>query len=87
MYDLYPQEIINCDIQDEWKHAPVSLEICGTFIRWKDKQGYSRKDVEYIFNETLKWHISSFNAKSSPVPEEWQDLVNEWLKKWAIDLY
>src|SRR5262249_2823215 len=30
---------------------------------------------------TLKWHISSFNAKSSPVPPEWEPLVNEWLKK------
>ena len=25
--------------------------------------------------------MSSFNAKSSPVPEEWKDLVDEWLKK------
>ena len=27
------------------------------------------------------WHTSSFNAKSSPVPKEWQPLVDEWLKK------
>lgn len=26
-------------------------------------------------------HISSFNAKSSPVPEAWEPLVNEWIKK------
>jgi hypothetical protein len=25
--------------------------------------------------------MSSFNAKSSPVPEEWKDLVDDWLKK------
>ncbi len=25
--------------------------------------------------------MSSFNAKSSPVPPEWQDLVDDWLKK------
>jgi hypothetical protein len=25
--------------------------------------------------------MSSFNAKSSPVPEEWQDLVDDWLNK------
>lgn len=81
MYDMYPEEIINCGLQDAWKKAPISLEICGTFITWKDKQGYGRKEVQYIIDESLKWHISSFNAKSSPVPEEWKDLVNEWLKK------
>jgi uncharacterized protein DUF4832/glycosyl hydrolase family 42 (putative beta-galactosidase) len=81
MYDLYPQRIINCGMQDAWKTAPVSIEICGTFGYWKDTQGYSKDDVEYIFNEALKWHISSFNAKSSPVPDEWEDLVDEWLKK------
>jgi hypothetical protein len=81
MYDYYPQEIINCGVKDAWKHAPLSFEICGTFGSWKEKQGYGREEVEYIFNESLKWHISSFNAKSSPVPEEWEDLVDEWLKK------
>ena len=25
--------------------------------------------------------MCSFNAKSSPVPEEWEDLVEEWLKR------
>ena len=81
MYDMYPQEIINCGLQDAWKKAPISFEICGTFLTWKEKQGYGRKEVRYIFDESLKWHISSFNAKSSPVPEEWKDLVDEWLKK------
>ncbi len=81
MYDFYPQEIIKCGLQDTWETAPLSFEICGTFLSWKEKQGYGMEDVEYIFNESLKWHISSFNAKSSPVPEEWKGLVDEWLKK------
>ncbi len=81
MYDYYPEGIINYGMKDAWETAPVSLEICGTFLRWKDREGYSKKDVKYIFDQSLKWHISSFNAKSSPVPEEWEDLVNEWLKK------
>jgi hypothetical protein len=59
----------------------LSFEICGTFLRWRDQEAYERDDVQYIFNETLKWHISSFNGKSSPVSEEWKDLVDEWLKK------
>lgn len=81
MYDFYPQEIIRCGLQDDWKKSPLSFEICGTFLRWRDREGYDRDDVQYIFNETLKWHMSSFNAKSSPVPEEWKDLVDNWLKK------
>lgn len=47
----------------------------------RDVQQYNETDVKYIFSEALKWHISSFNAKSSPVPAEWQPLVDEWLKK------
>jgi hypothetical protein len=81
MYNYYPQGIINYGMKDAWKKAPVTLEICGTFKRWKEREKYDAKDVEYIFNEALKWHISSFNAKSSGVPEEWWPLVNDWLKK------
>ena len=67
--------------QDAWKTAPISLEICGTFLRWRDREHYSAEQVKYIFDETLKWHISSFNAKSSPVPDEWKPMVDEWLNK------
>ena len=81
MLDFYPREIINCNVQDDWKKAHISFEICGTFLSWLEKQHYNREQVKYIFDQSLKWHISSFNAKSSPVPEEWQDLVDEWLRK------
>ncbi|MBK7713720.1 MAG: DUF4832 domain-containing protein [Bacteroidales bacterium] len=81
MYDFYPREIINCNVQDDWKKSPLSFEICGTFLNWRDEQKYGREQVKYIFDQSLKWHISSFNAKSSPVPSEWQDLVDDWLKK------
>ena len=81
MYDFYPQSIINYGVSEDWRKSPISLEICGTFLSWKERQGYGEKEVKYIFDQTLKWHISSFNAKSSPVPEEWKPLVDEWLKK------
>jgi hypothetical protein len=81
MYDAYPQSIIQYGMEEAWKNAPVSLEICGTFRVWLDREGYGPEQVKYIFDQTLKWHISSFNAKSSPVPPEWQPLVDEWLKK------
>lgn len=81
MYHYYPQGIINFGMEDAWKTAPVSLEICGTLLRWRDTEKYGRDEVKYIFDQSLKWRISNFNAKSSAVPPEWQDLVDEWLKK------
>ncbi|MBW7997124.1 MAG: DUF4832 domain-containing protein [Candidatus Glassbacteria bacterium] len=81
MLDIYPQQIVTSGMKDAWKKAPVSLEICGTFRSWKNRQQYDEEVVKYVFDQALKWHISSFNAKSSPVPKEWQPLVDEWLKK------
>jgi len=80
-YNYYPQGIINFGMQDAWKKAPVSLEICHVFNQWKEERGFSNNDVNYIIDESLKWHISSFNAKSSGVPEEWKPLIDRWLKK------
>ncbi len=77
MCDYYPQAIINFGMQDAWKKAPVTLEVCWVMQHWKD-QGW---DIDYIIDQSLKWHISSFNAKSSPVPQEWQPQVDRWLKK------
>ncbi len=77
MCDYYPQAIINFGMQDAWKKAPVSLEVCWVMQTWRDK-GW---DINYIVDQSLKWHISSFNAKSSPVPDEWWPAVNRWLTR------
>ena len=77
MNDYYPQAIINFRVRDAWKKAPVTFEVCWVMQHWKD-MGW---DVDHIIDESLKWHISSFNAKSSPVPKEWWPSVNRWLKK------
>jgi len=77
MFDLYPQAILNFGIQDSWKTGPVALEACWVMQHWKN-QGW---DVDYILDQALKWHISSFNNKSSAVPEEWRAKVDQWLKK------
>ncbi len=81
MLDVYPQQIVTSGMQDAWKKAPISIEICGTFRSWLGKHKYDKETVKYIFDQSLKWHISSFNAKSSPVPDEYKPLVDEWLKK------
>ena len=76
MNDYYPQAIINFGVRDAWKKAPVTLEVCWVMQHWKD-MGW---DVNHIIAESLKWHISSFNAKSSPVPDDWWPSVNSWLR-------
>ena len=82
MQDYYPQGIINFGMRDAWMKAPVSFEVCWVIEHWKDK-GW---DVDYIIDQSLKWHISSFNAKSSAVPAEWWPQVNRWLKKMGYRL-
>jgi len=81
MQDVYPEDIVRSGMSEVWKKAPVTMEICGTFLSWQNRQKYDEKVVRYIFDQALKWHISSFNAKSSPVPPEWMPLVNDWLRK------
>jgi hypothetical protein len=82
MYDYYPQGIINFGMQDAWRKAPVSLEVCWVLQHWKD-MGW---DIDYIIDQSLKWHISSFNGKSSAVPREWWPQVNRWLKRMGYRL-
>ncbi len=77
MQDYYPQGIINFGMEDAWKKAPVSLEVCWVMQHWLNK-GW---DVDYIIDQSLKWHISSFNSKSSAVPDAWKPNVDRWLKK------
>lgn len=76
MQDYYPEAIVNFGMADAWKKAPVTFEVCWVMQHWLDK-GW---DVNYIIDQSLKWHISSFNAKSSAVPAEWRPAVDRWLK-------
>jgi len=81
MRDLYPRDIIKSGMADAWKKAPITFEICWTFLTWLEKFKFDEEVIEYIFSEALKWHITSFNAKSSPVPEVWSPLVDKWLNR------
>jgi len=81
MYDIYPKDIAKSGLADAWKKTPITMEICWTFLTWHERFQWDEKVVEYVFGEGLKWHVSSFNAKSSPVPEVWSPLVDKWLNK------
>jgi len=77
MKDSYQLSLDQADANDAWKHAPVCFESCGVMQKWAD-EGY---DVEFIMNEALRWHISIFNNKSSPIPPRWWSEMSEFLKK------
>jgi len=81
MRDSYPREFILMGLDEAWKKAPVTFEICWTFMKWFQDFKWNEKQIEFIFDESLKYHISSFNAKSSPVPEAWSPLVDKWLNR------
>jgi len=75
MFDAYPEAVATFGIQDSWRKGPVSLEACWVMQEWKNR-GW---DIGYIIDQSLKWHISSFNNKSSAVPPEWEPQVKRWL--------
>jgi hypothetical protein len=77
MTDFYPEAIIGGGLADAWKKAPVTMEACWVMQVWKN-HGW---DVNYIMDQAIKWHVSSFNAKSSAVPQEWWPEVNRWLTR------
>ncbi len=77
MLDFYPENICNFHMQDAWKKAPVVFEACWHMNDWF-LQGW---DIDYIIDESLKWHISSYNNKGMTVPEPWKKNVERWLRK------
>ena len=82
MLDVYPQQVVRAGIQEVWQRRPVSLETCGTPAEWK-KDGF---DVDYILAQALRWHVSTVNVKSSPIPTEWKAQFEDFQKKMGYRL-
>ncbi|MEO6829388.1 MAG: DUF4832 domain-containing protein [Acidobacteriaceae bacterium] len=76
MEDRYPEAVVENGIADAWKKAPVTMESCWVMQTWENN-GW---DIPYIMDQAIKWHVSSFNNKSSAVPKDLWPKVNEWLK-------
>lgn len=73
--EIYPRLI--AEMPDIWKKAPISFEAYWWIGEWK-RQGW---DIDAIIEKTLSWHISLFNAKSLPIPEEWREKIEYWNSK------
>lgn len=78
--EIYPRLISQVD--EIWKIAPISFEAYWWLGEWK-RQGW---DIDEIIEKTLSWHISLFNAKSLPIPEEWREKVEYWLSRMGYHL-
>ncbi|MFC2076223.1 DUF4832 domain-containing protein [candidate division KSB1 bacterium] len=75
--DYYQQAIDKSDAGDAWKTAPVIFEACGTMQTWVDL-GF---DVDFIFNEALRWHCTQFHGKATQVPPGYWGIVNKFLRR------
>jgi len=71
----YPKNFY--EARDIWKTAPISFEAFWYLNEW-ERKGW---DIDEIIEQSLKWHISSFNGKSSAVPLAWKPKIDKWLKK------
>ena len=62
---------------DIWEKGHVSFESYWWLGEWK-RQGW---DLDKIFDTLLGWHVSTFNAKSLPIPVEWKNKVDDFIAK------
>ena len=77
MLEIYPQQIVRAGIQNIWQRSPVSLETCYTVPGWKERS----YDLDYILEQALRWHVSTVNIKSAPIPSDWKAQFDEFQKK------
>ncbi len=74
-YEMLPPKVAR--MGDIWKKGHVSFEAYWWLGEWK-RQGW---DLDKIIETLLSWHISTFNAKSLPIPFEWKNKIDDWIAK------
>ncbi len=75
MEEYVPRQ--NAQMPDVWQRGHISFESYWWLGEWQ-RQGW---DIDRIIEATLGWHISTFNAKSLPIPFEWREKVEDWVAK------
>lgn len=60
-----------------WEKAPIAFEVCWVMEHWR-RNGW---DVDFIIEQSLGWHVSTFNEKSVAIPEELMGKCEEWTKR------
>ncbi len=74
-YEMLPPKVEK--MGDIWKKGHVSFEAYWWLGEWQ-RQGW---DLDKIINTLQSWHVSTFNAKSVPIPWEWKDKIDAWIAK------
>ena len=74
-YEMLPPKVEA--MGDIWKKGHVSFESYWWLGEWQ-RQGW---DLDKIMETLLSWHVSTFNAKSLPIPFEWQEKIDAWVAK------
>lgn len=70
------------DFLNRWEKAPVDFEVCDDLEYWYNHQKiYTLSKVQKTFNTALALHASLFNLKSTKVPEQYQPILNNFIKK------
>jgi len=77
MFDEYPRHLIEQNLRDRWQHAPVSLEPYHTVWHLLKAEGFSH-DIAWQLDQCLKYHPSTFMAKSVEIPEPWMDVYQKF---------
>ena len=74
-YEMLPPKVEK--MGDTWKKGHISFEAYWWLGEW-DRQGW---DLDKIIETLLSWHVSTFNAKSLPIPFKWKDKIDDWVAK------
>ncbi len=80
MLDRYPQQVARAGIEDAWQRSPVSLETCHVPGWWKEHR-HTDQQLQYMFDQALRWHASTINIKSTVIPGPWKKQFEEFQKK------
>ena len=75
IYEMYPAWVE--EIKDVWKTAPVSFEAYWWINEWT-RQGWN---IDDIIELSLKWHLSTFNAKSIAFDPALKPKIEAWISK------
>ena len=62
---------------DAWKRGHVSFESYWWLGEWQRKEW----DEDRLIQRMLDWHVSTFNAKSLPIPFEWKEKIDAFVAK------
>lgn len=74
MQDYLPKRIYPL-MADYWKESPISCEAFWYMSEW-EHQGW---DIDELADQAIRWHISLFNNKYSPIPYKWYPSIQKLL--------